>query len=450
MEQRLTEFIGLLRNQGLPVSPAESIDALQAVALCGYQEASILHDALATTLVKSAQDLPLFQRCFEQYFQFSRWQSPPGETAGVSLPRYGQGDTPGSGGGGLQPSSALGQLLSGEDSQRLEMSLAQAIQQAGLANIQVLTQQGLYSRRIMMAMGLESLEDEIQTRTNAGNPQSLALAQSLRQARDRLRAVVRQQVESYYLLARRDLRDATLRQVDLAALREMQQAKKLVQRMAKKLISQHSRRRQLTKRGHLDLRATLRHNAGYDGVLMDLKWRRQRIDRPKIIAVCDVSRSVQVYARFLLLFLYSLREVLPRVETYVFSSRLHDVSPLFTALPLEEASDEVMSRYGFGSTDYGSAWRDLWDVAGSQIDKRTTLLILGDARNNRGDPELARFAEMTQRARTVVWINPESRSRWGSGDSEMLRYLPRIHMAASCRTLADLEKLVHRLLIRAS
>lgn len=450
MDSRLSEFVQLLRKRGFRISAAETIDAVAAAAITGYADEASFREVLALTLVKSQSDRPLFDDCFDRFFRFSRWDSPEtvDDREAEQTPSSADGGMPG-GGSGMQPGSGLGDLLLNGSSDEVELRMAEAARQANLQNIRVLTQKGLFGRRIMMAMGLEDLEAEITRLDQSPIPSAAQLAVRLREARERLRDRVRQQVENYYLLARQDLRESVIREVDVATLREFRDVQLVVRKMAKRLVSTHSRRRRVYRRGVLDLRATLRRNAGYDGVLMETQWRTKRVDRPKIVAVCDVSRSVQVYARFLLMFLYSLQEVLPRVRAFAFSSHLGEVTDLFEKESFDNAVDQVMDRYGLGSTDYGAAWEQMFDAVAPQIDKRTTMIVLGDARNNNGDPALSAWRALAGRARQVIWINPESRNRWGSGDSEMLRYLPQTTLATSCRSLNDLERLVDRLLVRA-
>lgn len=449
MNSRLTEFVQLLRKRGIRVSAAETIDAVRALSVCGYADAGIFREMLSQTLLKDHEQRPVFDQCFDRFFHFEKWQDPAGrESAFVPEDALsGAGDIPGGGdGSGAQPASDLGRLLLGDSADEIERLMAEAAREANLQNIRMITQKGLFGRRIMLAMGLEALESEMVALEGSADASAQALAARLREGREQLRERVRRQVEGYYLLARDDLRESVMREVDLAVLREFHDLQAVVRRMAKKLISTHSRRRQVFRRGTLDLRATLRRNAGYDGVLMETRWRRVRVDRPKIVAVCDVSRSVQVYARFLLMFLYSLQEVLPRVRAFAFSARLGEVTDLFEREELEVALEQVMDAFGLGSTDYGAAWEQLFELAGSQIDKRTTLIILGDGRNNHGDAAVSVWMELAKRARQVIWINPESRNRWGSGDSEMMRYLPGTTLAATCRSLNDLERLVNRML----
>lgn len=460
MNRKLTEFIGILRRNGLRVSPPEVIDAVGAVELVGYAQRQLFHDALAATLVKGSNDRIVFERCFENFFRVGGAETDAeAQTApALSLPEglqflFGQGEGAGAGGGqsdglpvpGVMPSE-LGDMLLQPDGGDLELALARAVITAQLANMRMMTQKGLFGRRLLMAMGLEDLERELDELKGSALPQAKLRAELLRSALDRLRRRVRETVERYYELVRHQDRDAILQETDFALLRESAETQAVIRRLAKKLITQHRRREKLAARGLLDVRATLRRNLAHDGVLMEPRWRRVRKDRPRVIAVCDVSRSVSQHARFLLLFLYSLQEVIPRLRTFVFASSLHEVTDIFEKDSVESALETVMDRYGLGSTDYGRAFAGLDALAGAEIDRRSTVIVLGDARNNNGEARLDLLRKFHGRSRQLIWLNPEERNRWGSGDSEMLRYAACCSHSYSCRNLDELARIIDRLL----
>ena len=194
------------------------------------------------------------------------------------------------------------------------------------------------------------------------------------------------------------------------------------------------------------MRRTIRRNIEYDGLLFEVVWKRRKLERPKIIAVCDVSGSVAAVARFLLLFLYSMTEVLPAVRAFVFSSELTDVTEIFATHKVEDAVALTLQRHGWGSTDYGRAFAQLAEQTLDDIDHRTTVLILGDARSNYGDPGHRDLQRIHERARRVIWLNPEPRAFWNLGDSEMRRLAAACDRVESCRSLRHLERIVSELI----
>jgi uncharacterized protein with von Willebrand factor type A (vWA) domain len=190
---------------------------------------------------------------------------------------------------------------------------------------------------------------------------------------------------------------------------------------------------------------TLRRGIANDGVMFDTFWRRTERRKPQIMAVCDVSGSVSAYAKFLLMLLYYLQDVLPRTRSFAFAHDLGEITSLFQQHPVEKAIEIANWRYG-GATDYGSSLDKFWDIAGQDITKQTTVIILGDARNNYGDHRFERLLEISERCRRIIWLNPEGKNQWGGGDSEMLRYQRVCHLAHECNTLGQLETIVDNLI----
>ena len=209
-----------------------------------------------------------------------------------------------------EPRSALGRLLMRDGNTELTVRMAEAAKEADLTEIQVFTQKGLYTRKIMDAMGLADLVGEIGELRASPHVPERRLAQELKHRRDWLRELVRDYVERQFLLhadvTGRRLREDLLQKVKLSNVehRNFRLIQEIVLRMAKKLAALHSRRRKVFKRGQLHVSRTLRHNMSYDGAIFDLHWKSVKVDRPKVFAICDVSGSVAAYARFMLMFLY--------------------------------------------------------------------------------------------------------------------------------------------------
>jgi uncharacterized protein len=464
MQSGLTGFIDMLRSHQLRVSPAETLDAMAVAATLGYADRGRLRDGLAMTLAKSAEEEAILLDCFDRYFgQRLAETGPAAAPADAGAASDGAPPSPEQPGDAArrlleeaaadQPalrealdSELLGQLL-GNDRNGLSLALGEAAAAVGLGNMRLFTQKGQYTRRMLDALGEAVLRDAVVALEQADSP-LLAL---LRSYRDTLREQVREYVERQYLLhaegRNRQFMDDILSRTRLNNLeqRYLHEVQELVRRMARKLAARHARKPRVQKRGQLDMARTLRAGIPHDGVLFRTHWRRQRREKPQLLAICDVSGSVAAYARFLLLFLYSLQDVLPRVRSFAFSSHLGEVSELFEQHPVERAIELVNWRYG-GATDYGASLLDFARLAMDDINSNTTVIILGDARNNGGDPRLEVMQGIYQRCRRVIWLNPESRRAWGSGDSEMLRYQSACHFTAECNTLRQLERIVDQLL----
>ncbi len=465
MERKLIDFVRVLRNADVRVSTSESIDAMHAMALVGYEDRLLLKQALSATLAKTEEEKSSFDYCFDHFFAIAepnandKAQSDPATEQDASnddgSAQSSADGEPRAGAGGDEESSALdglAEMLMNADAAEMSAEIVRASDAVGVSDIKIFTQKGQYSRRVLQHMGLEGLEETIHELEQTEFQADHQLAEELKQRRDQLRDRIRNYVEQQYLLfasnAGQQLREDVLKRARLSSLdahyfRDMQM---LVHKMAKKLASQHARRKKIFKKGQLNAGKTIRRNIANDGILFETHWKFKRKDRPKVLAICDVSGSVSLYARFLLMLLYSLHDVLPNVRAFAFSSQLGEVTDILQRYPVEKAIELINHQYGMGSTDYGAAFQQFSDLCLDSIDRHTTIIMLGDGRNNYGDPKTDLLKAMHDRCQRLLWLNPENKSLWSSGDSEMRRYAVYSHDAVECNTLGKLEKTISRML----
>ena len=483
LHDTLVDFVKVLRTADVKVSPAETLDAMEALDLIGFEDRQFLKNSLSLVLSKNPDEKETFEDCFERFFTTHKMasMSQGGAEQAENDGAYDDGDfdhqgeqsgqPSGSGSGGgqggdasgadenqaidfdpLDPSSELGQLLLSGDRMEVMIRMSEAGRAVGVNEIVVFTQKGLFTRKIMEEMGLKGLQQEIGELQDEGGRPEMHLAGRLKQARELLREQVRDYVERQFFLhadeSGKQLREELLKKVKLSNLekRNFKDVQEIVFKMAKKLIAIHSKRRKTFKRGQLDVRKTLRNNMKYDGMLFDVKWKSQKVDRPKVICICDVSGSVSNYSRFLLMFLYSLTEVMPKVRAFAFSSDLGECTRLFEQNNLEDAMAKTMRDYGNGSTDYGQMLEDFKNHVLKDVNGKTTVIILGDARNNYGDPKAEILRDIYDKAQRVIWLNPEPKSAWTVGDAEMKKYAPACHQTEVCNSLIHLERVVGNLL----
>jgi uncharacterized protein len=442
----LLDFFRAARSAGLRISPAESIDAVRAVEVVGFEERERLRDTLSLVLAKTLEEKRLFGDCFDLFFSRGSFKDEaPAPPPPEALPPGGEGGSPGAestgGGGGGGP---LAQMLLEGDQAALATAMEAAAAQVGLSNIALFTQVNLYIRRIMEQMGLRELEQQI---AQAGEA-----AGRLRAGRDWLREQVRDFVRQHLRLfaegENERNRESRLQQTRLTAIdrRDHDRMRVIVRAMARRLATQYGRNRRRDRRGQLDTRRTLRRNMGWGGTPFLTVWKQQRIEKPRLVVLCDVSGSVAALAQFLLLFLYSLNEALSGLRAFAFSGELIEVSEILEREPIERAIPMVMERVGFGSSNYGNSLADFERGWMGILDSRTTVIILGDARGNRTDPRVEILKRMADRSRQILWLNPEVRTVWGTGDSDMLRYAPHCRVTAVCNTLKHLERVITDLL----
>lgn len=485
MDRALVGYVRALRAAGADASIAESIDAARAVALVGYADRTRLKDTLGVVLAKTPAEKAIHERVFEQFFGLPEAPPPPPEDdaeaqqpadeAASGAP--GDGGAPGApdaqGGphgereGRAEPAAGardgdLQRLLAmaaeargggqpGASMPTLGPALARAAEAAGVDEIRYQTQIGVLTRRLLDELGIAPLDARIRRLLldpqNAGSANPAGELAQLQAAREALRRAGRAVVEQRWELYGRHATEAFMqdvvanRQIGRLAPQDMERMRVVVARMAKRMAVRHSRRRRITLRGQLDFRRMIRGSAGHDSVPHKLHFKFRRRDKPKFVAICDVSGSVAAHVRFLLLFLYALHGTVADLRSFAFANSLSDVSPLLETLPFDEAFDRILHENG-GSTDYGQSLADLQDGFWDVIDRRTTVIILGDGRSNNADPRVDILAEIADRAKRVLWLCPEPRSRWGSGDSCMLQYQPFCTQASHVTSAADLERAI--------
>jgi uncharacterized protein len=444
LDQVIESFVRLLRQSGVRVSVVETIDALHAVDLSGYGDRQLLKDFLSAVLAKSLPEKEIFEICFDHFFAVEEFSDP------VSSEKRLMPDPSDFSG------SLLAQMLLSGNAGGLAIALRGAEEKSGIKGAQLATQKGFFVYRMMQEMGVDDLDADIRRISNEGTDKALETVKILESARnnlyERIRVFAQKRIELYARermeqMLERQIRDASLSRLEA---RDLARLLDIVYRMIKRLKDHQSRRRRDGRKGQLDFRKTLKRNIIYQGIPFDTHWKRKKIDKPEIVAICDISRSVSNVVRFLLLFLYGLNESISRIRTFVFCSNLTEVSAMFETYPVEQALERIQSGSDLpillSRTDYGRSFRDLREGYSDCITRRTTVLILGDARNNYGDPETETLKFISDRCKRIIWLNPEARSLWGSGDSEMKRYLPYCHMARECGTLNHLEKAVGLLL----
>ena len=453
MRENLHRFFRAARGAGVRVSPAESIDAMRAVASVGISDRSILRDTFLLTLAKTQDEKKALGECFDLFFDQPEPTQAAPENESESQASESQtseseaSGQPGAGSPVAQPTEGLGPLarmLLSQDRTEIAAALANAASAASLSDIRYFTQRGIFSGRILDAMGIQRLRDDLDELTVS----SPALAERLTSMLDALRETVRDTVSQALLLYGREetenLRNEILRNAPLARIepRQVEQMRRLIRQIARRLRERYSKPRKRQRRGHLDVRRTMRRNAAWGGIPFLTAWKRKHRDRPQIVALCDVSGSVAKVSDFFLLLIHSLHEVVDDVRSFAFSGHLIEVSDILESKSPEEAMAEIMSKVGFGSSDYGNSLDDFEREWMNSITQKTTVIVLGDARSNNLDPRADILRRIAERSKRLVWLNPEGRMAWGFGDSEMPRYATFCTVVRQCSTAQQLERAV--------
>jgi uncharacterized protein with von Willebrand factor type A (vWA) domain len=402
MREVVLNFITELRQAGLRISLSESLDAMHAMSVVGI-ERELLREALAASLVKEEEDRPLFDEIFTRFF------------AGPSRRRKGKQ-----------------RQVAGEDNgqQTRESGLQSGIQDRPKEKPQ---SQGRSSReqkepRQPQEQPHSAKESqERQEKTTEEPSQGEQEEQPEQETRHKTR-----------LALRRALLEKPFQEFDS---RDVESAKELVEELARRLRGRLSRRYKRGARGRLDFRRTFRVSVAHGGTPIELFWRQRRPGKPDLVAFCDLSGSVATVTDFLLALLAPATEYFRKVRTFAYIDRLCEVSFENGYVVPHETLDL------YARSDFGKVLQQFWGETGERLLTRNTIvLILGDARNNRRPPRQDLLARIKDRSRKLVWLNPEPRVRWNTGDSVMNIYTPSCDLALGCGNLKELLNALTRTL----
>ena len=475
MDRRITEFIAGLRAAGIRVSLAETTDAMRAIEQAGITERNLFALALQASLIKDAKDQATFRELFPLYF--GQNAPPPMQQPGGGQLSDDERDqlmqqlqqmlaqmTP------EQLAELFRAMLRGEpmSGEALRDMLAELPppQMTNQRYRERMTRQALREldfhkldqalRELLEQLRQQGMSEEaLQAIEQAARANQAALAEQIgqqvaqqmaEQARGAGQARPRQRAESELL----DQPFDRLDEHDVSDLR------KLVNRLAARLRTRLALRQRRGKTGTLDAKSTIRANQRFGGVPMQIKHRKRHL-KPKLVVFCDRSVSTQHVMTFMLLMIYALHDQLSRTRSFAFIDHLHDMTMYFAEARPEAALEQVMQHIRptrSYSTDLGTALGEFTRDHLGCVDQRTTVIFLGDARNNEHDPGLAAFEQIRRRARRVVWFATEEQWKWGVYDpgslsSDLYHYAPMcdaLHEVTNLRQLADA---IDRLFVRA-
>jgi uncharacterized protein with von Willebrand factor type A (vWA) domain len=439
----LAGFVGELRRSGLPVSPTENLDAVEAVAHVPLEDREALRWALATTLVKRQEHRAAFDTVFDVWFS-------------LRLPLLATDDALTSG----ELATLLEEALATGDDDLLRELARQAV--ARLAGMHAGRPVGgtFYVFRTLRQLDAEGALERLLAGSAAGDRPGDGLGNrlerdELRSRLERLRAEIEAEVrrrlvdeqgpEAVVAAARRPLpADVDFLHAspeDLAALR------RTLHPLARRMAARLARKRRHHRRGRLDMRRTVRQSLSYGGVPVDPRFRRPHPSKPEILVLADISGSVAAFARFTLQFVHAISGQFSRVRSFVFIDGVDEVTSIFEgssdlsdALARVNAEADVV--WADGHSDYGHAFQVFWERWGNEITPRTSVVVLGDARNNYHAANAWVLDEVRTKARRVYWLNPEPRSYWDTGDSVASLYGVHCDGVFECRNLRQLERFV--------
>jgi hypothetical protein len=458
----LQGFVHELRAAGLPVSMTENLDAMRAVEHVEIADRETFKAALGATLVKHHHHWRAFETVFDVYFSL-----------------YAPGDE-GEGGDGTELQAMEGGGAAGELSpeELADMLLAALMNQdedelRRLAGMAVTRYAGMepgrpvggtyYLYRTLRQLDLEGLAERMMGRAREQDTSDEDLDEleerlrreefeaRLRQLRELVEAEIRRRLvaDRGVDAMARTLRKPLPEDVDFmhASREEMQALQRAIYPLTRALAARLAQRRKRKNRGHLDFRSTVRHSLSYGGVPAEPKFRNPRPSRPEIMVVADISGSVASFARFTLQFVYAMASQFSKVRSWVFIDGIDEVTRFFQesddiAEAIHRVNTEADVVWVDGHSDYGHAFEVFRDRHLMEITPKTSVILLGDARNNYHASQNGIVKELHQRARRVYWLNPEPRGYWDTGDSIVSDYGIYCDGVYECRNLRQLESFV--------
>ena len=456
MESRILQLISALRASGVRVSLAESAEAFSAVDLMGIQNREHFRLSLRATLIKDVRDIPVFDKLFPLFF--------------------GSGQPPMTGGDlseDLKPEEAqmladalrhltenlrqrVERLMNGEQLSKSELeALARMV---GLNQTDDLRHQKWMAQRMMRALAFPEVRQAMQELMEQLRQMGMS-GERIQQIRERIQQNMQGMEEQLNQFAGERIAENLsekppsegmdgLMNRPFHALSEAD--KKLlqreVQRLAAALRTRVALRQKRAKSGQLDPKATIRANLKYHGVPMEMRY-RDHTRKPRLVVICDISTSMRFCSELMLSFLFALQGQVRKTHAFAFIDHLEYISEDFTRANADEAIAGVLLRMppGYYSTNLGWSLNDFNKSYMDTLNGQTTLIVVGDGRNNYNDPRLDIFAQMARRAARTIWLNPEPPSMW-HGDSDMSKYASHCDDVLKVGNLQELATAVDELL----
>jgi uncharacterized protein len=459
MNKRLVEFIRTMRAAGVRISVAESGDAMNAVDKIGLYERDLFRNALKTTLVKEKQDHPTFDHFFPLFFDTA---APPMFNMEQELSPDQQQMLQQALQSMMGNMQALQQLLQQmmRGQQLSQDQLDQLGQMVGLPEGNSPYQEGYYQRMMQRQLGMQQLQELLeqlreQLEAMGMSDESIEEIMEMMQAnRDALAEQISKYVGSSIAKNMAEQPPEKIEPQDLMntpfqylSSEEAEALRDEVKRLAARLRSKAALRQKRAKEGNPDPKGTIRNNLRYGGVPMEIKFRSRHV-KPRLVLICDISTSMRYCSEFMLTLCYELQDQVSKTRSFIFIDNMHEISDFFNAQRPDVAVQNVLDSYRPGSynTNLGESMQTFFNEKLDSLDSRTTVIIVGDGRNNYNDPRIDLANDLRRRSRRVLWFNPEPEMQWGQGDSDMPQYAPASSGVFQVRNLAQLVDAIDRIM----
>ena len=457
MEARILQLIAALRSSGVRVSLAESAEAFSAVDIMGIQDREEFRLSLRATLIKDLKDIPTFDKLFPLFF--GSGQPPPmmgGNPSDDMTPEEAQMWAEALKQFAENLRQRMQRLMNGEQLSRSELeALGQMV---GLNQADNLNTQNWMTQRMLRALAfpevqkamrelMEQLAQMGMSRERVEQIRNM-IQQNLQGMREQIDQFAGERIaENLSERPRQDNVDSLMnRPFDALSDADKQLLQHEVKRLAAMLRTRIALRQKRAKNGQMDPKATIRANLKYHGVPMEIKH-KNRVRKPKIVVICDVSTSMRFCSELMLSFLFALQGQVRKTHAFAFIDHLESISGDLGGSNADEAIQSVLWRMPSGhyNTDLGYSLNDFQNEYMDTLNSGTTLIVVGDGRNNYYDPRLDIFSTMSRRATRTIWLNPEPPTLW-HGDSDMPKYAPLCSNVLKVSNLRELAEAVDDLM----
>ncbi len=502
MDAVINRFIFLLKNRGVRISPAESLDAMQALAWIALDDRATVRIVLRSTLIKAIRDLPVFEELFEQFFSLPK-ASPPSDS--VAEPP-GQRETAPAPPEMVVEQTPISGQPDGDNAHEDTLDIRDYFDDAQMAthfnsnqdandfNLAEFGQNLVLSRnRDLLDQVMRKAMQLLKVRRvkNAGRAGELNFSEAIaeldadviadavadlldelndldvdenliKQLSGRLDSHIANLPELLKRYLERELALQPLPKIPNPPRRatpnyrfseqERREMTEIVQRLCRRMRGARSYRRHISHHGRISVPLTLRRNMKYEGIPFQPVVTHYRDEKPRLVVICDVSLSVRNTARFMLHLVYNLQSLFGQVRSFAFVSDLVEVSACFEQQSIDEAISTVFNG-GLIDTDvdsnYGHALSLFHNRYLAAVTPQTTVIILGDGRGNRNPPQVWVLEEIRRRAKQLLWLSPEPRGSWKMGSCDMPLYEPVCHHTEVVRNLQQLGRVAEDLLRRS-
>lgn len=456
MESRILQLIAALRASGVRVSLAESAEAFSAVDLMGIQDREQFRLSLRATLIKDLKDISPFEKLFPLFFGSGQPPEMGGNPMDDLTPDEIQMLAEALKQFAEQLRQRMERLMNGEQLSRAELEALGKL--VGLNQADNLNYQNWMAQRMLRAMAFPEVQKAMKELM-----QQLAQMGMNRERIEQIRNIIQQnmqgmqdQIEQFAgeriaenlseMPRGENIDNLMNRPFEALSDSDKKLLQREVQKLAAALRTRIALRQKRAKSGQMDAKATIRASLKYNGVPMEIKF-RSRIHKPKIVVICDVSTSMRFCSELMLSFLFALQGQVRKAHAFAFIDHLESISEDFSGSSADEAIQSVLWRMPSGhyNTDLGHALNNFNDEYMDTLNSGTTLIIVGDGRNNYNDPCLDIFSCMSRRTTRTIWLNPEPPIMW-HGDSDMPKYAPFCSDVLKVSNLGELANAVDTLM----